>query len=481
MISLLSPAELDALRLYGDESTLRDLVDLDECEYYNFVPRRDDPENHDQQTAFVDSNAKFAICLGGTGSGKTIAAAYRTARFLLNTPPPRPRCPFWVIGETYDLVCGVCWVEKLSNFIPKREVLDIDWIKQSRRWPRAVMLRHPDKPKEPGWMIEFKSFEQGREHLQSASIGGFWLNEATPGDIVEEVIGRTREYGLRGWADFTPVEMRDPYWFEKYQKPERGWKFYHLNTRKNQYLAEGWADDYLRLIPDELRPTREWGAFSEMRGMVYKEYREDLHVIPSFPNNMVPREWRKVRAIDFGCAAPFCCLWLARDREGRWYVYDEHYRVETLNKDHAAAIKARPWAIGGAFHALWGPTYSDHDPQQRRELAALGIPTTLAKKEPIVGGISLIRSLLMPDKSGRPRLYVCEHCENTRREFRKYRWPEGTDTRNPKEEPLDVDNHAMDALRYGVYTDTMQTNSVPEPLRIPWKERASIQYRRARA
>ena len=477
----LTPEEIDVLAKRGSKRSRRALELLATSNRYRIAPREDDPAEHDEQTAFVNSTAAFAICLGGTGSGKTEMAAKRTAHFLLTTPPPRKLCPFWVIGETYDLACDVCWNQKLSQYIIPEDILSIDWLKQSRNWPHAVILRHPVHRNEPGWVIEFKSYGQGRERFQSTSIGGFWFNESTPGDIVEEVIGRTRDYGLRGWADFTPLDMRDPFWFEKYQKPEPGWKFYHLNTRKNKALAEGWSDNFLRMFSEDIRPTREWGAFSEMRGMVYKEYREDLHVIPSFPGNMVPREWRKVRAIDFGCAAPFCCLWLARDREGRWYVYDEHYRVETLNKDHAAAIKARPWAIGGAFHALWGPTYSDHDPQQRRELAALGIPTTLAKKEPIVGGISLIRSLLMPDKSGRPRLYVCEHCENTRREFRKYRWPEGTDTRNPKEEPLDIDNHAMDALRYGVYTDTMQTNSVPEPLRIPWKERASIQYRRARA
>lgn len=479
---LLDSGREDLVRAYRQSLTPLEL----------FEPRPDETEEFDQQAAFIESKARFSICLGGTGSGKTEAAAIKTARYLNGTPPPRRRCPFWVIGDTFEQVCSVCWDEKLEKYIHPSQILSIDWYKQQRNWPFAVTLRHPDNPKEPGWEIAFKSYSQGRHHMQGRSIGGYWFNEEVPFDIVKEVQGRTREYGSPGWADFTPIEVRSPEWPDFYDDPPAGWQFFHLNVEKNQHLAPGWAEEYLAMFPEDERETRRIGVFASYVGQVFKEWKKPLHVItPQWRERggqwptllgpdgelIVPRDWSRFRGIDFGFNNPFCCLWVAKDRDGRYYVYDEHYESQRLLAHHAAQIHKRYWDKSNP-HCL--KTYSDHQAQERHEMNQLGVYCTPANKRNLPARVSYLRSLMMVQKDGLPRLFVHERCVNLIKEIRGYHWPDeigtGSRTRNPKDLPVDHANHAIDCLGYVCFSDFMGTSKAPQPVQRTLQPRASQRF-----
>ncbi len=135
--------------------------------FYTWKPRPDQPHRFDNQTAFdQDRSHGVSVCLGGTGSGKSDAAAHRVARFLLDEqPPPRKNTPWWVIGNTFELACGVMWLEKLAKFIPPEAIKSISWLDASREWPKAVHL----KPWANGNSdsLVFKSTAQGRQKLEA--------------------------------------------------------------------------------------------------------------------------------------------------------------------------------------------------------------------------------------------------------------------------------------------------------------------------
>lgn len=449
MLSL--PADFHASLATADDETLALAFLLATHPLYTFQPRMDRPNDFDEQAGFVgDKKSKFAICLGGTGSGKTAAAALKTARYVLETPPPVEQCPFWIIGEYFDQICQVAWVEKLSKFIPESEILDVHWWQTKRRWPRSVTLRHPLHRDRPGWILEFKSYEQGMGSMKAVSIGGYWFNEEVPYELVFEVQGRCRDYDSPGWADFTPIECKSPQWIDAYEQPPEGWRFYHLNSMMNDALAEGWAERFLASVPEDMRELRQIGRFTTLKGTVYKEFRKAIHVVEPF---RIPRDWRKLRGIDFGFNNPFCCLWVAVDHDGRYHVYDEHYESQKLNGHHVEQINKREWDPSQPW---FGPTYTDHDAQQRAELSSMGINCTPANKS-INQGIELLRSLMITKGDGRPQFFVFSKCVNLIREMIGYKWPEGTDARNPKDVPLDVNNHALDALRYAIFSDRVKT------------------------
>lgn len=460
-LAALPDAELDLLLKTADEETLRLVHRSLTHPYYSFQPRDDSPGEFDEQTAFIeDRDSSFSICLGGTGSGKTVAAAHKTARYVLETPPMRPRLPFWIIGESYDQICQAAWVEKLMNIIPAECIAGYEWYRTKRKWPYAVMLKHPTIQDEIGWILEFKSYEQGFSGMKAVSIGGYWCNEELPYDLVFEIQGRCRDYNSPGWADFTPIENKDPEWGNSYENPPEGWRFYHLNTSKNTANAPGWFERYIKSIPEDLRELRTIGKFTTLAGAVFKEFRRSIHVIDPI---RIPRDWRKIRGLDFGFNNSTACVWIAEDHDGRYYVYDEHYRSQAMIAEHVRAINKREWDYSQPWY---GPTYSDHEAQTRNQYMVEGIPCTPARKS-VNPGIELLRSLMMVQGDGKPRLFIFNNCENLIREVQGYRYPEGTTGRNPIDEPMKKDDHAVDAMRMAIYSDHVRSSGVkPEGRRV---------------
>lgn len=471
LIDLLTPAEFAAV-YHSDSAEAADLQEkifkASQCQYYTFQPRPDFPADWEEQTSFVNDNtSSFAICLGGNGSGKTLAAAYKTAKHVLETPPPRIRCPFWIIGEKLDQCAKVCWGEKLSQMIPEEAIYAIRYADTKLMLPKAVLLKHPTIEGEVGWILEFRSYEQGISSLKSESIGGYWCNEEIPYKLIWEIQRGCRDYNSRGWADFTPVECKDPEWPAAYEKPPQGWKFYHLNTLKNPFISEEWKEEFLSNIPEEMVEMRTIGKFTALRGQVFKEFRKHIHVInwQQFEeltgSDDIPHDWHRMRGLDFGFNNPFVCLWIAQDRAGRYYVYDEHYHNRGLIKEHAEEINRRTWDLTMPYY---GGSYSDHDPQVRAELSQYGIHCTPANKTGSAEsqGIEMIRGLMKVQKDGRPRIYFMQEvnargtpvsgCSNLIREIIGLKYPDGTTGRNPQDVPLDVNNHSCDALRYALFT-----------------------------
>ena len=401
-------------------------------------------------------------------SGKTICAAAKTAIYLRDTKPYRQNCPFWILGETFEQTCSTCWDEKLSKFIHPRDILAIDWHKHNRNWPRAVILRHPDDRNKPGWVIEFKSYDQGVLMMQGRSIGGYWFNEEAPLEIVSEVQVRCRDYDSPGWADFTPAHIRDARWPELYESPPDGWKFFRLNTYKNKTKkVQQWAKKYFTSIPEDERETRTTGAFAGFSGQVFKEFYRATHVIDSkttkdpelraiaerLENYDFPESWRHIRGIDFGWSNPLACIWIAVDPDGRYYCYDEHYKKQIRIEEHARQMSLRPWLYG---HPNWGVSYCDNEEPASinylNEITASDdgkyqwfrpvqkMPNDIGRQ------LSKLRSMLMVQGDGKPKIFFLSKCKNLISEVRGYRWQEGAkgpNSANPREIPVARNDHCL--------------------------------------
>lgn len=200
------------------------------------------------------------------------------------------------------------------------------------------------------------------------------------------------------------------------------------------------------------------GRWAASEGLVYGEFDPDIHVIKSFD---IPGSWRRIRAIDFGFSNPFVCQWWAIDGDGRMFLYREIYKSKMIVQDHAERIKR----LSDADRIE--KTVSDHDAEDRETLHRYGVMTQPAFKA-ITPGIEAVNSRLRVAKDGRARLFVFENVLDQRdehlvesklpvncvQEFDTYAYPKAADGKSQKEEPIDANNHAMDAMRYAVaYVD----------------------------
>lgn len=214
---------------------------------------------------------------------------------------------------------------------------------------------------------------------------------------------------------------------------------WHFRLDDNPMLDPLYIENLKRSTPKGMWFDRKIkGLWVAAEGLVYESWQRDVHVCKTFD---IPESWQRVRAVDFGYHNPFVCLWGAVDGDGRLYIYDEHYEDHTLIKDHAAKIKQRE----GKFD--W--TVADHDAQERAELEEEGVYTIAATKD-VSNGLQKVAERLTVQGDGKPRLYVFPNCTNVIREIEKYAWAQTKDGTKRKEEPVKVDDHAMDAMRYMV-------------------------------
>ena len=466
--------------------------------FYTFRPRPDQPDRDDQQTAFLLSrHPGVTFLLGGNGSGTSTVALRKVVDFVLMTPPPRRDTPFWIIAESYEQTMNVCWKEKLDQLghLPPQEVEweRIRWYKPGNNWPFAVPLKA--WPQHPGrnWQLVFKSYEQGRSRMQGESIGGFLFVEQFPWEILEEVLRGCREYAFVGnkLAEFTPVDPSLSFRLQQMEEdnslPE-GWAIYRANTEcavEAGHVTRQWFDQFFGMIPDSMRGVRMRGLWGGFEGSIYPEFDPAIHCLPS--------DWtaepgcHHSRMIDwgFGVDNAFCCLYACRNGIGQWFVYDEYYSNDTLFSimEHLRALSDRqPWPRHSSFH---GATWADPSNLNCRKVAAQfgqyapGYDSFICEPamNSVEEGIQYIKWLLKPDPAlaledgrPRPRLYILrEKCPNLMRQMRTYRRlrsdKSGLNPRDAPDAVLKADDHAVDALRYGLFSEANRSGLTPTTLR----------------
>jgi PBSX family phage terminase large subunit len=214
------------------------------------------------------------------------------------------------------------------------------------------------------------------------------------------------------------------------------------------------------------------GLWVASEGIIYDGWDASVHVCDWFS---VPGDWPRYLAIDFGYTNPFVCQWWAQDPDGRLLRYRELYQTQALVEDLAHTI--REHSVGERIRAI----VCDHDAEDRATLerhltcrcdGRLELPvtcgTTPAKKD-VSPGLQAVAQRLKAAGDGRPRLRLVRdgliardpHLDerklpcSTEEEIEGYVWDTAVPKLNPdgsarKEEPLKLNDHGCDAMRYMV-------------------------------
>lgn len=214
-------------------------------------------------------------------------------------------------------------------------------------------------------------------------------------------------------------------------------------------LAKAWRDG-------------DWDIFA---GQAFPEWNRSAHTCRPF---QIPEGWVKWRAIDWGYAAPFACLWFAKDLDTqRIYVYRELYQTQLTDRSQARMVKEytpknEKIARTYADPSMWAKKNArDFVTSAADEYAAEGVILTSASNDRIDGKRKVHRRLApLPD--GKPGLIVfdtLELCEHLPALI--------TDDINIEDVDTTQDDHDYDALRYGLTDDRetkKQEQRKPHPL-----------------
>jgi hypothetical protein len=278
-------------------------------------------------------------------------------------------------------------------------------------WTRARSTSNPGGPGH-GWV-------KGR-FIDPAPPGVTWIPDPT-----EE----QRAAGLKPMSRcFIPAGVKDgPYANDK------------------QYLSKlmGTADPALRAALLD----GNWDVFA---GAAFAEWRRDKHVCRPFP---IPIHWKRFWAMDWGYNAPGCILWFAVDpANGRVYVYDEFY-FRLLNSKEVAkqAVEMQPLQRGSV--RLADPSMWNKDPRGNQahgeciadDFAAAGALLKKADNDRL-SGKQRVHAFLSGAPDGKPWLQVFEGCTNLIRTLPTLPY----DKTKVEDVDTDAEDHAYDALRYGL-------------------------------
>ena len=195
--------------------------------------------------------------------------------------------------------------------------------------------------------------------------------------------------------------------------------------------------------------------------LVFAEFDPARHVAPAGYHPGLPL----YRAIDFGYANPFVCLWVqVKDDGGRGAgggsgdpdltgvqlrVIGEYVARERPVAEHAREMAARdPGPVAATFADPAGWQRSDvtgTGPCQELARAGLRVRTPRAG---ILEGVELLRRLLKPRDGGQAGLVVDPSCTWLVRAFQEYHWDESGDGHRNERPAKDGADHPIDALRY---------------------------------
>lgn len=240
-------------------------------------------------------------------------------------------------------------------------------------------------------------------------------------------------------------------------------------TGERSHEVTQYGRDYLARLANLSGVRKErlyYGRWAAAEGIIYDEWDPHLHVSD---RKKLPREWRRIWAVDFGFRHPFVWQQWAIDDDGALWLELEIHRTERIVEDHARAILDLMVIKSGPNLGQWkyprpDAILCDHDAEDRATLERhLGMGTQPAWKG-VSDGIEAVKARLRKRENGRPGLYVLRESLMERdaalaeagrpngfmEEIEGYVWKPSPDGKPIKDEPLKEQDDSMDCARYAV-------------------------------
>ena len=413
---------------------------------------------------------KYTLYCGGVGSGKTLIGCITMLAMAIQYP-----------GDY--LICRQFLPElKITTLKTFLEICPPELIHEYRVADGIVRV------KAAGGKLSNVIFRQLEEpdKLRSLNLSGFYIDESSQVSEAAFMLlqGRLRGPGIRkGFLTTNPNGHDWQYqWFVKqdmFNNPDakKAYKLIRAPSTENTHLPEGYVESMLASWSPERIKREIEGSFDAFEGMVYHEFRRDLHVIQPF---VIPSDWPRIVGIDHGYRNPAAWVWGAVDYDDNVYIYREFYEREWLIEEIIKGNKKQNKPGILAMSKGEKITQARIDPSVRAVRGATGVTDwdvyldNLPKDFPLMlanndkaPGIDRIKSYLKVNPSNnKPRLFIFNTCSNLIDEMSKYRYQELTHTQqgkqSEKEEPRKVDDHALDALRYLIMSRPDAPNPTPE-------------------
>lgn len=390
--------------------------------------------------AWRDKSA-ILLCSGAAGGGKSRFAAEKLHAFCLKYP----NAMALMLRKTREST------KNSIVLMMKNKVIGND--------PRVTMVSSAHRFEYSngsilawGGMKDDDQRESIRSIGQDGGLDICWLEEAHLFELAdfEELLPRMRGKAAN-WTQIIVTTNPDApgHWIKK-RLIDGKLASYHKSTWiDNPYNPPEYVDKLNMLTGNRLLRLRD-GAWVMAEGAIYPEWNEE-----NIDNDADydPR-YAVYAAVDDGYSNPRCVL-LIQDRPckgkpDRICVFAEYYQTQRLASQTLEDI----WGIEGYGYPI--PELLYHDPaavQFGAEAQNYGFATWGAANN-VAEGIKKVREFIR-DGNNERRLLVHPRCVNLIEQMPSYRNSESNALLNGDPKPIKENDHAVDALRYFIYTRYM--------------------------
>lgn len=385
------------------------------------------PLSAKQLDSFKNSNAKINIWEGSVRAGKTYISLWR----FLKEIEFGPQGEYAFITRTYDSF--------KRNILPQLERIigfDAKYYAGKREmiiWGRKCHIIGADD-------------ERAESKIRGATFSGAYVDELTiiPESVFKMLISRCAMGGARIFATTNPDSPF--HWVKKdYLTDNPDVKAWQFTLDDNPELSD--VDrDYLKRQYKGIWFNRFIeGRWVQAEGAIYDFFDEKIHVL----DHPLSRADHYICGVDYGTtnACAFILLGINNDAYPNMWVEDEYYydsKVHQRSKTDAEyASDLESFLKFRNVRAIYlDPSAASF----RAELLKSGVHCLFDAQNEVVDGIRMVSTLL---SSG--TLKVTRKCKKLIEEIHSYVW-DAKSLKTGVDKPLKQNDHALDALRYVVFS-----------------------------
>lgn len=388
---------------------------------------------------------RIVLFVAGRQSGKS---HYGARWLLLQTMNPNAK---------HKLAFGVAPTYRMARVLQRKleEVLKAD----PRLWKRIKHTKQPIPTYEfpNGWIIEIHSSDDP-DSLRGPTVEAVWYDEVAKGsgesfDILMptllaaggKFLGTTTPRGKQNWV-YRKIALKSYPPGHPEHDPDLYNPIYEVISGSTWDNVDNLSQEAVLALEDQYGKDSAFGRqeiageFVSYEGLVYAW--DEANFIPHKNIPELSQFSMVIGGIDFGWTDPAAAIVLAY-KDGMWFVLDGFYEAKVEPNDFASAI-ADLGQRYGVTH--W---YADSSrPDAIADLVSRGIPVA-----PVVKPLIEDRIKEMAMFADNNRLKVSYRAPFVRDELQTYQYPEEDKLlRDKRRNPIDKNNHAMDAIGYAIWS-----------------------------
>jgi phage terminase large subunit-like protein len=425
----------------------------------------------------VGNNENFIVLYSAAnGVGKTATGANILAHMFWDSPNPFFDLPLFnefPYRRRGRIVSDPTNIDK--NIIPELKA----WFPHGRyNAYKAGKLYESVWETDTGFHFDIMSYEQDPREFEGATLGWAWFDEPPPESIFKATVARMRRGGII-FITATPLAgsayLYDAFVSGRYNEVQVGNEGAQQVVQRRVgyveadiesackehgvrgHLNHGDIENIIAEYTEEEKQARIYGKFQHLIGLVFKQWRRDVHIVEPF--DVTYRDYAVYTMLDPHPRNPDAVTFCAVDRNNMWWIVDELYINVHSDSELAHEIKQKEQQYR-IVRRICDPSAfitNQHDREGRslgQRLSDAGLHFHEGTKQRQMSDRRIGEALKYREQNGflalPPQLFVFQNCTRTIYEFEHYRWDEWTgktaETREPKEKPMDKDDHMIENI-----------------------------------